>query len=135
MRISARLYRLTMSILAVIFAVVGLLFLFIPDGVTAFFNSLSAPTGMAPAPLPGRGLFIVLAVAYMYLVTFLAARAALRPEDGTAPSMLAQAKIASSALSFALFLAGSPYFILLANGIVDGGLAIIVILLARFRER
>jgi hypothetical protein len=135
MKVSARRYRLTMSVLAVIFAVVGLLFLFIPDGVTRFFNSLSAPLGMAPAPLPGRGLFVVLAVAYMYLVTWLAARAARRQDDGISPALLARAKIASSALSFALFLAGSRHFILLANGLVDGALGIIVILLARFRKR
>ncbi len=135
MGISLRLYRSIMSALALVFAAVGLLFLFLPDGVTGFFNSLSIPLGMAPAPLPGRNLFVVLAVAYMYLVTVLAARAARRPDDGTAPALLAQAKFASSGLSFALFFISSPHLILLANGIVDGGLGIAVLLLAGSRKR
>jgi len=135
MGISRSFYRSTMALLAFVFAVVGLLFFIIPDGVTGFFNSLSAPLGMAPAPLPGRSLFVVLAAAYMYLVTLLAARAARRPEDKTSPALLAQAKIASAALSIALFAAKSPHFILLANGIVDGALGLLVIVLSRFRER
>jgi hypothetical protein len=135
MRINARFYRLVMTALAAVFGAVGLLFLFLPDGVTGFFNSLSARWGMAPAPLPGHGLFVALAVAYMYLVTLLAAGAARHPEDGKYAGLLVHAKIASSALSFGFYLTGSPYLVLLANGIVDGSLGLFIVLLARSRKR
>jgi hypothetical protein len=57
--------------MAVAFAVVGLAFLLAPSGVVAAFDSLSLRAGLAPAG-PAAGFYLVLAVAYMYLVTLLA---------------------------------------------------------------
>ncbi|MEN6312523.1 MAG: hypothetical protein ABFD80_13425 [Acidobacteriota bacterium] len=135
MAVSARLYRVIMYALALVFAAVGLLFLIAPDGVTSFFNSLPVPLRLRPAPAPGRGLFVVLAGAYMVVVTLLAVRAARHSEDKTPAVLLAQAKLASSALSFVVFFTASPYLILLANGIVDGGLGLAVLLLAGALKR
>lgn len=135
MAVSRRSYRAIMYVLALVFAAVGLLFLLAPDGVTGFFNSLPAPLRLRPAPAPGRSLFLVLAGAYMVLVTLLAVRAARHPEDKTPAALLAQAKFASAALSLLFFFVSSPHLILLVNGIVDGGLGLAVLLLAGAQKR
>jgi hypothetical protein len=101
--------------MAVAFAVVGLAFLVAPNGVTAAFDSLSLRAGLAPAGT-AAGFYLVLAVAYMYLVTLLAGWMYLRPENPVLPVLLINAKAASSLLSFGLFAFGEPALIYLANG-------------------
>lgn len=124
-----KLHRAIGLILAVSFAIVGLIFLFIPGQVVVLFNDLSQSWSMTPAPPFETGLFHILAVAYMYVVTVLAYFMWRRPKDVLAPLLLANAKLASAALSFAAFFAGKGYLILLANGIVDGFLGIVVAVL------
>lgn len=113
--------------LAVVFAAVGVIFLLIPARVIAFFNGLSSPLHLPPAPAPGAPLFVVLAAAYMFTVTVLAWNAAAVPEVRVYPRLLAQAKAASSLLSFGYFAFGTRYLILLANGIVDGAIALFIL--------
>ena len=123
-----RLYRIASLLMAISFAVVGLIFLFAPDGVVAFFNALSLRVGLPPAA-PAAGFYLVLAVAYMYVVTLLAGWMFLRPENDTLPVLLINAKAASALLSFGLFATREPALIYLANGIVDGLIALGVLVL------
>jgi hypothetical protein len=110
---------------AVIFAVVGVLFLFWSDGVIVFFNMLSAAIGMTSAPIAAVHFYLILAVAYMYLVTLLAFMMYREPGSAQLPLLLANAKLASSLLSFAFYFWSNPYLIYLSNGIVDGSLGLV----------
>jgi len=122
--------------LAAIFAAVGLLFLMIPAGVVGFFNRLSAPLGFRPSPSGLPDFFLILAVAYMAVVTFLAWSMFRHPGDASFPRILAVAKISSSLLSFLLFFLRAPYLMYLTNAVVDGLIGIVAILcLAAVRRR
>ena len=114
--------------LALIFALVGLLFLFFPAQVIIFFNTLSSAVLLPPAPVVGTHFYLTLAVAYMYLVTLLALLMSRHPGDRTYPSLLAHGKFASAVLSLALFVLHEHYLIYLANGIVDGLIGALVLL-------
>ncbi len=103
-----------------VFALVGLAFLFIPDRVLVFFNGVSSTLGMLPSPVIGASFYLILAVAYMYLVALLAYLMYRYPEVKHFPLLLAHAKLASAALSLYLFLVHQPYLIYLANCLVDG---------------
>ncbi len=115
--------------LAAIFAVVGLTFLFYADGVLVFFNALSSHFGMQKSPVAGVDFYLILTAGYMYLVTLLAINMARKPENPTFPLLLAHGKIASSILSFGFFILHAPYLIYLANGIVDGAIGALAIIL------
>jgi hypothetical protein len=118
-----RLVRLAGAGMAATFAVVGAIFLTIPDQVLAAFNFLARGLGWPQSPAEAHTLFLALAVGYMYLVTVLAVQLARHPRERAWPWLLAQAKGVSAALSLALFLAGGWYLICLANFVVDGSLA------------
>ena len=122
-----RLYRLVSLALAVAFAAVGLVFLFLPGGVLEFFNRLSPPLGMAPAPVHPGSFFPILAVAYMVLVTSLAGLMFSRPGNPLLPLLLAQGKFASSFLSLFFFFGRAPYLVCLANAVIDGGIGVLVL--------
>lgn len=115
--------RLTGAAMAATFALVGAIFLAIPDQVLAAFNFLARGLGWPQSPAEAHTLFLALAVAYMYLVTVLAVQIARRPQERAWPWLLAQAKAVSALLSLALFLFGGRYLICLANFVVDGSLA------------
>lgn len=112
--------------LALVFALVGGIFLFLPRGTLAFFNAISRRLGMVEGPVDPT-FFSALAVAYMVVVTVLAWRWFRSPEERAFPLLLAQAKLASSVLSFLLFAVRAPWLILLVNGIVDGALGLTVL--------
>ena len=124
-----RLYKSVSVFLAVVFAVVGVIFLFVPDGVLSLFNNLSDLLGMQTAPLQGGGFYLILAVAYMYLVTLLAMLMFRLPENRVYPFILINAKAASSVLSLLLFIFFHPYLVFLANCVVDGAIAAVVAIL------
>ena len=111
--------------MASVFAVVGAIFLFLPGGTLALFNSFSERLGLARGPAEGS-FFVVLAAAYMAVVTVLAWRLFRSPEDRASAGLLVLAKLASSALSFALFVASARWLILLVNGVVDGAIGLAV---------
>lgn len=112
--------------LAAIFAAVGLVFLVAPGGVIVFFNTLSRPLGMEAAPVSGWSFYLVLAAAYMFVVTLLAWNMARRPENRAYSVLLIQAKLASSLISFGFFAFHGPFLIYLVNGLVDGTIGAVV---------
>jgi hypothetical protein len=130
-----KIYRSAGLALAFVFAVVGLLFLFIPDRVVGLFNTLSSSLNMTPAPLPGFSLYLILAVGYMYVVTVLAFLMFRHPENRTFPLLLVHAKLASSILSLAFFLLQAHYLIYLANFVIDGAIGLAVLTLTMKARR
>ncbi len=115
--------------LMLVFAATGLLFLFFPSGVVAFFDSVSASWGMPKAATGGTSFYVVLSVGYMYVVTLLAFMMYRHPGNRIFPFLLINAKASSSLLSLALFLVRANYFIYLANFIVDGAIAAAILVL------
>ncbi len=115
-----KLYRPLSFTLAVVFAVVGILFISIPDGVLGLFNAVSPQFGLQRSPLTGFNFYLILAAGYMYIVTVLAYMMYRHPGTGIFPLLLAHAKLASSLISLSFFLFHSAYLIYLTNFIVDG---------------
>ncbi len=129
-----RLYRAASAGLCAAFVLVGLLFLLVPNAVLALFDRWSSDVGLATFA-GDAGFFVVLAVAYMYLVTLLAWDMARAPGDPAPARLLVHAKLASSLLSFTLFLLGRPHLLFLVNGLVDGAIALGVVLLRSAVQR
>jgi predicted Co/Zn/Cd cation transporter (cation efflux family) len=113
-------YRAISICMAVVFAIVGLIFLFMPGSTLRLFNDLSTPLGFEPSPVGGISFYLILAVGYMYVVTLIAWLMARQPENRTLPLLLVNAKLASSVLSFVFFLGFHQSLIFLVNGVVDG---------------
>jgi hypothetical protein len=111
-------------VLAMVFAAVGALFLFSPEWVLRGMNGFARTLGICESPLHGPGYFPVMAASYMAVVTILAWRMFRDPQDPANPLLLSQAKAASALFSLGVFFVHKPYFILLANGILDGGIAL-----------
>lgn len=109
--------------LSVIFAVVGFIFLFTPDGVVNFFNAFSPSFGLPESPVQATGLYVALAVGYMYLVTLLAYLMYKHPENPYFPLLLINGKSASAFISLLLFVLHQPYLMFITNCIVDGIIA------------
>lgn len=128
---ASRLYRLVSAVLCASFAVVGALFLLAPGAVLALFDRWSAALGLAVSGGAPGELFVVLAGAYMVLVTLLAWAMARAPEDPVPARLLVQAKWASALLSFAVFFLRQQQLVLLVNGVVDGAIGALVLLLLR----
>lgn len=129
------LYQTISICLAVVFAVVGLIFLLMPAGTLRFFNDLSAPLGLQPSPVEGISFYLILAVGYMYLVALLAWFMARHPENRFFPLLLVNAKLASSVLSLVFFLGFHRSLIYLTNGVVDGLIGLGVWFLCRTRRK
>jgi hypothetical protein len=115
----------------VIFAAVGFLFLFFTDPVLDFFNNLSPIFGLPEAPLKATNFYLALASAFMYLVTLLAFLMYKNPDNKIYPVLLTHGKVASSVLSLYLFLTHQHYLIYITNFIVDGCIAIVLLLLIK----
>jgi hypothetical protein len=122
-------YRYVSVVLMLLFAVTGLLFLFVPSRVLALFDHFSPSLGMPQCPVKGLNFYVILAVGYMYLVTVLAFFMYRHPDNKIYPQLLAHAKIASSVLSLALFLLNIHYLIFLVNFLIDGFIGAFVITL------
>jgi hypothetical protein len=120
-------YTLISLALALVFGLVGLFFLIGPNLVISKFNALSEHLGFRPAAPAQADFFLILAAAYMAVVTFLAWLMYRHPEDMRLPLILSFAKFTSSLLSFAFFIGVAPYLIYLANGVVDGFLGLLVL--------
>ena len=115
-----KFYRITSLSLCIIFILVGLIFLFWTEKVLIFFNSLSGLLGMTPAPIIAGNFYLILAVAYMYLVAVLAYLMFRQPENRYFPLLLVHGKWASALLSLFFFVSESPYLIYLTNFFIDG---------------
>jgi len=128
-------YKVFSLILAVVFAIVGIAFILIPDRVIVLFNELSSSFGMATVPVVGYNFYLTLAVGYMYLVTILAALMYRYPKNTVYPLLLFHGKIASAALSILIFFLHKPFLLYLGNGIVDGGIGIVVLIIYLRKKR
>ncbi|MBN2238433.1 MAG: hypothetical protein JW712_01560 [Dehalococcoidales bacterium] len=122
-----RFYRPVSLSFCIIFAVVGLLFLFIPDKVIEFFNTLSDYLNMFPMAVEGFGFYQLLAVGYMYAVTVIAFLMYRHPENLRYPFLLIHCKLATSVLSLVFFLFPGHYLMYLANFIIDGFIGALVL--------
>jgi len=114
--------------LAAAFAATGLLFFCFPDATIATLNAAGRPFGFPPAPPSPLRFWLSLGVAYMTLVTLLAAAIARDPR-GRADLMpiLAAGKATSSLTCLGYFVASQPAFVYLLNALVDGSLTLIVL--------
>ncbi len=127
-----RLYRGISGALGACFALVGALFLLVPGAVLSVFDGWSRQLGLATFAGPADPFYLVLAVAYMYVVTVLAWSMYRHPRDTASAGLLAQAKLASALLSFGVFFLRQAHLILLVNGIVDGAIGLLVLFLRRW---
>ena len=120
--------RLLFAGLAVAFAATGLVFFLFPDGTLGVLNAAGSPLGFPPAPPSALRFWLSLGLAYMVLVTLLAAQIARDPR-GRAHLMplLAAGKATSSLTCAGYFVLSMPAFIYLANALVDGALAAIAL--------
>ena len=123
------MYRSVSLLLCVSFALVGLLFLFFPGGVIRFFNGLSSAPPMEEPPAGGTGFYLVLAVGYMYLVAVLAYLMYRHPLNRFFPLLLINGKLFTALLSVCLFVAHGQHLIYIANAVVDGLIAVVLILM------
>jgi hypothetical protein len=125
-----RFYRIISFFLAAIFALIGLIFLVAPARVIFFFNNMSAPFDLPLSPVDGPGFYVILAVAYMYLVSLLAWKMYRHPENRIFAVILVHAKLASALCSFLLFFWQKRYLIYLVNGTIDTliGIAVLAVL-------
>jgi hypothetical protein len=120
---------LTLRLLAVSFAVVGILFIAVPSGVLDVVSDVGEWLGNgARAPHTQEDLWLALAFAYMVVITgiCLVAQADVvryRP----LLLVLAAGKTASSLGSLAFFLIDGQVFIYLLNFLVDGFLALLAL--------
>lgn len=126
-----QLRRMVGGVLCAAFALVGAAFLLVPDRVLSVFDAWSRSAGLATSAGEPAGLYVVLTVAYMYVVTRLAWSMFRRPDDPGPARLLVHAKVASALLSFGVFFLRQPHLILLANGIVDGSIGVLVMLLLK----
>ena len=102
------------------FAIVGAVFLLVPEGGLSFFNSLSPTFHLNQSPVVFPGFFLILSVGYMYVVAFIAWQIFRNPENPQFLLLLANAKIASSLLSLFLIFRDNLYLIYFTNFLVDG---------------
>lgn len=123
------------ALLAAAFAVTGFIFLLRPGEVLAWFDRQSWRLGLAALPPRPGSLWLVLAVAYMYVVTVLAWGIWRHPAEPLYPRLLAHAKLCSALLSAAAFALTIPHLIFLANALVDGALGLLALALWRSCRR
>ena len=126
-----RLYRTVALTLALTFLAVGITFLAAPHAVQALFDWIAHRIALPALPAGNveTGLFRALAVAYMYIVSLLAWMMFRRPAEVVWPTLLAHAKLASAALSFLLMAALGSNLLFAANGVVDGVIGLVALLL------
>jgi hypothetical protein len=126
-----QLYRFVSLTLSVIFFTVGLVFLAVPLQAVGFFNAISLHFGLPEAPTEGASFFLILAVAYMYLVSMLAFMMFRNPENPSYPWLLISGKSASSIVSLLFIIIHGCCLIYIVNAITDGSIALGLYLLNR----
>jgi nitric oxide reductase large subunit len=120
---------LSLRLLAVSFAIVGILFIAVPSGVLDTISDVGEWFGNSTrAPHTQEDLWLALAFAYMVVITGICAVAQMdvvryRP----LLLVLAAGKTASSLGSLAFFLIDEHVFIYLLNFLVDGSLALLAL--------
>jgi nitric oxide reductase large subunit len=118
-----------LRLLAVTFAVVGILFIAVPSGVLDVVSDVGEWFGNhTRAPHGDQQFWLALAFAYMVVIAGIclvvqADVVRYRP----LLLVLAAGKTASSLGTLAFFVIGEPYFVLLLNFLVDGSLALLAL--------
>ena len=125
-RRAERFVVLSLRLLAVTFAIVGILFIVVPSGVLDVISDAGEWLGNDHrAPHTQEDLWLALAFAYMVVITGICL---LTQADVVRYRplllVLAAGKTASSLGSLAFFLIDEPVFIYLLNFLVDGSLAL-----------
>jgi hypothetical protein len=124
-----RLVVITMRLLALSFAVVGLLFIVTPNGVIGRMDDVGNWIGSFPSgPRSDEKLWLSLGFAYMVVITGIAL--VISTDVGRYRPfllVLAAGKAASSLATGAYFVFQSNVFIYLLNFIVDGALAAVAV--------
>lgn|GEM_PF-1642779 len=112
------------------FLVFGLLFAFAPEATLRYFASWGVPLGWPlPTEMPEGGLWRVLTVAYMAMVTVLAFWGSVRtPVQPALLGLLAFGKAASALTALLFYWTVQPQFLYLLNFVVDGSIALLVLL-------
>lgn len=120
------LARSILAALALAFAITGLGFLLFPESILREVEVLSRSVGSFPPPAEGR-FWLVLAFAYMVLVTVMAGLSAWDPQRFR-PMLwiLGLGKLTSSLTALAFFVLDRPAFVYLLNFVVDGGIVLLV---------
>lgn len=124
-----RLVVFNLRLLAISFAVVGILFIAVPSGVLDVISDVGEWFGNdSRAPHTQEDLWLALAFAYMVVITGICLVAQMdvvryRP----LLLVLAAGKTASSLASLAFFLIDERVFIYLLNFLVDGFLALLAL--------
>jgi hypothetical protein len=120
---------LTLRMLAVTFAVVGILFIATPNGVLGRIDDVGNWIGsFHTAPRSDEKLWLALAFAYMTVITGIAL--VVSTDVGRYRPfllVLAAGKAASSLAAGAFFVFGDDVFIYLLNFLVDGSLVLLVL--------
>lgn len=116
-------------LLAMTFAVVGLLFVAAPNATVRAINALGSIFRVfPPAPESELRFWLSLGFAYMVLVTLLAWRIAGDPRGQRAlMPLLAAGKFASSFTCLCFFLLQQATFLYLLNFLVDGSIVVLVL--------
>ncbi len=133
-RVGQRTYQSISLAMAIVFAVVGLIFLFCAGQVLHLFNILAIQLGLPQSSEEVTGFYLILAVAYMYVVTLLAFLMHRHAENPLPPFLLINAKAASALLSALFFVFHQSYLIYLVNAVVDGSIALAVAWLRKERR-
>ena len=120
-----------LRLLAVAFAVVGILFIAVPDGVLDVLDDLGDAIGsFATAPPSSERLWLALGFAYMVLITAICLVASLDVVRYRALLLvLAVGKTASSLAALGFYVFDSNVFAYILNFIVDGLLVSVALLL------
>jgi len=110
------------------FALFGVLFAFAPEATLHTFNRWGEWFGITTMlPPEGVGLWRVLTIAFMMMVTVLAFWGSVRtPAQHALLTVLIIGKATSSLVALAFYFWERPLFIYLLNFVVDGAIALLV---------
>jgi len=119
----------SLRLLAISFAVVGILFIATPSGVLDTISELGTDLGgFVRAPHSSEQLWLGLAFSYMVVITGICVIAQLDVvRYRTLLLLLAVGKVASSLSALAFYLFDQHVFIYLLNFLVDGSLVLVAL--------
>jgi hypothetical protein len=125
-----RFVRLNLRLLAVGFAITGFFFIAWPDGTLARLTELGGHFGFdTPAPKTDERLWLSLGFAYMVVITGLALVCQADVARYRPMLLVLAAGKAASSITSLIFFAQDDVFAYLLNGIVDGSLVFVSLLL------
>lgn len=128
-----KIYKSISFVMTIIFAIVGLVFLFFPDWILMLSNNVSDYFNLPGYPLQGSTFYLTLASAYMYLITIFAYSMYRYPNQDIYPFLLTQGKFVSAIVSLYLFIFFRHYLIYLGAFVIDALIGFGVIYLKRIR--